>query len=179
MERTARSLWTVEVAKTSGAAFNRFRIAPNGWTILTLLIAGLVTLPVLTVLGFVFVPSPEVWGHLLETVLSDYVLNTLGLMVGVGTGTLLIGVGTAWLVVMCRFPGKRVFEWALLLPLAVPTYVIAYAYTDFLQFTGPVQQLLRDTFDLGAGDYWFPQVRSLGGAILLMSLVLYPYVYLL
>src|SRR6056297_1313857 len=179
MERTARSLLTVEVAKTSGAAFNRFRIAPNGWTILTLLIAGLVTLPVLTVLGFVFVPSPEVWGHLVETVLSDYVLNTLGLMLGVGTGTLVIGVGSAWLVVMCRFPGKRIFEWALLLPLAVPTYVIAYAYTDFLQFTGPIQTFLREVFEWGRNDYWFPNIRSLGGAIAVMSLVLYPYVYLL
>src|SRR6056297_2204747 len=179
MERTARSLLTVEAAKTSGATSNRFRVVPNGWTILTLLVAGLVTLPVLTVLGFVFVPSPEVWGHLLETVLSDYVLNTLGLMVGVGTGTLIIGVGTAWLVVMCQFPGKRIFEWALLLPLAVPTYVIAYAYTDFLQFTGPIQTFLREVFEWGRNDYWFPNIRSLGGAIAVMSLVLYPYVYLL
>ncbi len=170
---------TGESAKTGVAVKDRFLAMPNGWTILTLLIAGLVTLPVLTVLGFVFVPSPEVWGHLVETVMSDYVLNTLGLMLGVGTGTLVIGVGTAWLVVMCRFPGKRIFEWALLLPLAVPTYVIAYAYTDFLQFTGPIQTLLRDLFEWGRDDYWFPNIRSLGGAIALMSLVLYPYVYLL
>ena len=155
----------------------RFRL--DGWTLLTLLIAGLVALPVLTVLAHVFVPSAEVWSHLWETVLSRYVLNTLGLMIGVGSGTLLIGVGTAWLVVMCRFPGKRIFEWALLLPLAVPTYVIAYAYTDFLQFAGPVQSWLREVFEWGRGDYWFPNIRSLGGAIVLMSLVLYPYVYLL
>src|SRR6056297_2460076 len=164
MELTARFTLTLEAAKTSGATSNRFRVVPNGWTILTLLIAGLVTLPVLTVLGFVFVPSPEVWGHLVETVLSDYVLNTLGLMLGVGTGTLVIGVGSAWLVVMCRFPGKRIFEWALLLPLAVPTYVIAYAYTDFLQFTGPIQTWLRETFGWSAGDYLFPDIRSLWGA---------------
>ncbi|MEX2497458.1 MAG: iron ABC transporter permease [Wenzhouxiangellaceae bacterium] len=151
----------------------------SGWTLLTVLVAGLVALPVLTVLAYVLVPSPEVWGHLLETVLADYVVNTLGLMIGVGTGTLVIGVGTAWLVVMCSFPGKRIFEWALLLPLAVPTYVIAYAYTDFLQFTGPVQTLLRELFGWGRDDYFFPDIRSLGGAITLMSLVLYPYVYLL
>jgi len=155
----------------------RFRF--DGWTILTLVIAGLVALPVLTVLAHVLVPSAEVWSHLYETVLSRYVINTLGLMLGVGFGTLLIGVGTAWLVVMCRFPGQRIFEWALLLPLAVPTYVIAYAYTDFLQFAGPVQTGLRDLFDWGRGDYWFPNIRSLGGAVVLMSLVLYPYVYLL
>jgi len=170
---------TVEVAKTNGAAPSRFRTRPNGWTILTLFVAGLVTLPVLTVLANVLVPSSQVWGHLFETVLADYVLNTLGLMIGVGAGTLIIGVGTAWLVVMCRFPGKRIFEWALLLPLAVPTYVIAYAYTDFLQFTGPVQTLVRELFEWGRADYWFPNIRSLGGAVVLMSLVLYPYVYLL
>jgi len=151
----------------------------DGWTLLTLLVAALVGLPVITVLAHVLVPSAEVWSHLAGTVLPRYLLNTAGLMVGVGVGTLVIGVGTAWLVVMCRFPGRRLFEWALLLPLAVPTYVIAYAYTDFLQFAGPVQTWLRDVFDWGRADYWFPNVRSLGGAIVLMSLVLYPYVYLL
>ena len=133
----------------------------------------------ITVLAHVFIPTGEVWSHLYQTVLRGYVLNTLGLMFGVGFGTLLIGVGTAWLVVMCRFPGRRIFEWALLLPLAVPTYVIAYAYTDFLQFAGPLQSWLREVFEWGRDDYWFPNVRSLGGAIVLMSLVLYPYVYLL
>lgn len=158
---------------------HRLRAGLDGWTLITLVVAGLVALPVVVVLVHVLMPSSEVWSHLVETVLARYVLNTLGLIVGVGIGTLVIGVGTAWLVVMCRFPGKRIFEWALLLPLAVPTYVIAYAYTDFLQFTGPVQTLLREIFDWSFGDYWFPNVRSLGGAITLMSLVLYPYVYLL
>ncbi len=164
-------------ATAARVALNRFK--PDGWTLLTLVVAGLVALPVITVLAHVLVPSGEVWSHLYETVLPGYLLNTLGLMLGVGAGTLAMGVGTAWLVVMCRFPGKRVFEWALLLPLAVPTYVIAYAYTDFLQFAGPLQTWLRELFDWGRADYWFPNVRSLGGAIVLMSLVLYPYVYLL
>ncbi|MEX0382062.1 iron ABC transporter permease [Spiribacter sp. 1M153] len=149
------------------------------WTIMMLTIALLVSLPVLTVLAHVFVPAPDVWAHLATTVLPRYLLNTAGLVLGVGIGVLVLGVGTAWLVVMCRFPGQRLFEWALLLPLAVPTYVIAYAYTDFLQFAGPLQSLLRDLFGWSAGDYWFPPVRSLGGAIALLSLVLYPYVYLL
>ena len=149
------------------------------WPLMMAVIALFVALPVLTVLGHVFVPAPEIWSHLASTVLPRYLANTAGLAVGVGIGVLVMGVGTAWLVVMCRFPGQRIFEWALLLPLAVPTYVIAYAYTDFLQFSGPLQTLLRDTFGWGAGDYWFPPVRSLGGAIVLLSLVLYPYVYLL
>ncbi|TVO62337.1 iron ABC transporter permease [Spiribacter vilamensis] len=149
------------------------------WTVIMAVIALLVALPVLTVLVQVFVPAPDIWSHLAATVLSRYLLNTAGLVLGVGVGVLVMGVGTAWLVVMCRFPGQRIFEWALLLPLAVPTYVIAYAYTDFLQFAGPLQSFLRDMFGWGAGDYWFPPVRSLGGAIALLSLVLYPYVYLL
>jgi iron(III) transport system permease protein len=90
-----------------------------------------------------------------------------------------IGVGAAWLVSMCQFPGRGIFEWALLLPLAVPTYIIGYTYTDLLQFAGPVQTLLRDTMDWTRADYWFPPIRSLGGAIVVMTLVLYPYVYLL
>lgn len=149
------------------------------WPVMMAIIALFVALPVLTILVQLFIPAPEIWAHLASTVLPRYLLNTAGLALGVGVGVLMIGVGSAWLVVMCRFPGQRLFEWALLLPLAVPTYVIAYAYTDFLQFAGPLQSLLRETFGWGAGDYWFPPVRSLGGAIALLTLVLYPYVYLL
>jgi len=149
------------------------------WHLLTYLIAAIVALPILAVLAHVFVPVPEVWTHLAATVLPRYLVNTVILATGVGVCVLVIGVATAWLVVMCRFPGRRVFEWALLLPLAVPTYVIAYAYTDFLQFVGPVQTTLRELFGWTRHDYWFPDVRSLGGAITLLSLVLYPYVYLL
>ncbi|TVS15907.1 MAG: iron ABC transporter permease [Gammaproteobacteria bacterium] len=151
----------------------------HGWTLLTVAIAALIALPIVVVLLHVFVPAGGVWTHLWSTVLPRYLTNTLGLVVGVGIGVTLIGVGTAWLVVMFRFPGRGLFQWALLLPLAVPTYVIAYAYTDLLQFAGPVQTSLREWFEWGRNDYWFPQIRSLGGAIALMSLVLYPYVYLL
>ncbi|MFM9817855.1 UNVERIFIED_CONTAM: iron ABC transporter permease [Spiribacter pallidus] len=151
----------------------------GAWPVIMAVIALLVSLPVLTVLSQIFVPAPEIWSHLASTVLPRYLLNTAGLTLGVAVGVLVIGVGTAWLVVMCRFPGQRWFEWALLLPLAVPTYVIAYAYTDFFQFAGPLQSFLRETFGWGAGDYWFPPIRSLGGAIALLTLVLYPYVYLL
>ena len=107
-------------------------------------------------------------------------MTTIGLMVGVGIGTLLIGTCTAWLVTLCRFPGRRIFEWALLLPLAMPAYVVAYVYTDVLEFAGPVQALLRNIFGWESSrDYWFPEIRSLGGAIFVMTLTLYPYVYLL
>lgn len=158
-----------------GAGRPRF----NLWSWLTFAIALVVALPVVVVLVHIFLPSGEVWGHLASTVLPRYVQNTVVLALSVSIGTLLIGTGTAWLVVMCRFPGRRLFEWALLLPLAVPTYVIAYAYTDYFQFTGPIQTLLRDTFGWGRDDYYFPAIRSLGGAATLITLVLYPYVYML
>ena len=131
------------------------------------------------VVSYVFVPSPEVWSHLARTLLPSYVANSVWLMLGVGAGTFVIGVGTAWLVTMCRFPGRRLFEWALLLPMAVPAYVIAYTYTGLLEFAGPVQEALRAVTGWGYGGYWFPEIRSLGGAIVMMTLVLYPYVYLL
>jgi iron(III) transport system permease protein len=100
------------------------------------------------------------------------------LVLTVGFGTFLIGTGAAWLVTIYEFPGRRFFEWAMILPLAAPAYVLAYAYTDFLQVSGPVQSLLRDLTGLGPRDYWFPQIRSLGGAITVFILALYPYVYL-
>ncbi len=166
---------TSSISSGPASAARRF----DRWAWITLAIAGVVALPVLAVLLHLLVPVPEVWAHLASTVLPRYLANTLGLAVGVTVGVLCLGVGAAWLVAMCRFPGRALFEWALLLPLAMPTYVIAYAYTDFLQFTGPVQTLLRETFAWGRADYFFPEIRSLTGAVALMSLVLYPYVYLL
>jgi len=144
-----------------------------------MVIAGLVSIPVIVVLSSIFTASGEIWNHLAATVLPRYIANSLWLMLGVGISVLMIGVGTAWLVTLCRFPGSRLMEWALLLPLAAPAYVLAYTYTGFLDFAGPVQSLLRDWFGWSAGDYWFPNIRSLGGAIAMLTLVLYPYVYLL
>ncbi len=134
------------------------------------LVAALVSVPVVVVLSSVFAPAGEVWRHLAETVLATYLANSLSLMLGVGTGALVIGVGAAWLVTMCRFPGRRVFEWALLLPFAVPTYVVAFTYGGLLEFAGPLQSALRAAFGWGRGDYWFPQIRSLGGAVAVMTL---------
>lgn len=152
---------------------------PSGWTIAVIAIAILVSTPVLFVLSNIFVDSGDVWQHLAQTVLWRYISNSFWLMVGVGIGVSVIGVGTAWLVTMCSFRCSRLFEWALLLPLAAPAYVLAYTYTDFLEFAGPVQRAIRDLTGWGYGDYWFPNIRSLGGAITMLVLVLYPYVYLL
>ena len=92
----------------------------------------------------------------------------------VGLGTTIIGTGTAWLVTMCRFPGSRLLQWALLLPLVLPTYIIGYAYADLLAFAGPVQAALRAATGWSRGDYWFPDLGSAGGVALLFTLVLYP-----
>lgn len=149
------------------------------WRSILLLMAILTALPILAVFGFVFVPAPDVWQHLVDTVLKDYLSNTFWLAIGVSVGVLLIGIPAAWLNSMCDYPGRRIFEWALLLPLAMPAYIIAYTYTGMFDFSGPVQSSLRELTGWGYGDYYFPEVRSLQGAILMLSLVLYPYVYLL
>ena len=147
------------------------------WIGLTL--ALVVSIPVLTVVRSLTVPADGLWLELLALTLPRYLANTAGLLVGVGLGVLLVGVSTAWLVTACRFPGSRMFEWALILPMAMPAYLLAYTYGDLLQFPGPVQTALRSWFGLARGGYWFPEIRSLGGAIVVMTAVLYPYVYLL
>ena len=152
---------------------------PTPLTVIAVLVAAAIALPVLVVLQNIFVPSQGTWRHLAQTVLGDYVLNSLLLMAGVAFGVIFGGVLTAWITTMCRFPGRRVFEWALLLPMAMPAYVMAYAYTDVLQFSGPLQMALREWMGWQAGHYRFPDVRSLGGAVMMFALVLYPYVYLL
>jgi len=155
------------------------RLRPDAWTAGVVLIALAVALPLLTVVAYVLHPAGDVWSHLVDTVLARYVSNSLLLALGVGIGALLLGVSTAWLTSMCEFPGRSVFTWALLLPLAVPSYIIAYTYTGMLEYAGPLQGALRAWFGWSYGDYWFPEVRSLGGAMVMLSLVLYPYVYLL
>lgn len=149
------------------------------WLVGTLLIASLVCIPILTVLSSVLLPSGDVWQHLKETVLNEYIVNSFLLVLGVGVGTLIIGISTAWLCSVCNFPGRKTFSWLLLLPLAFPPYIIAYTYTGLLDFAGPLQSFIRETFNWSYGDYWFPEIRSLPGAIVMLSLVLYPYVYLL
>jgi iron(III) transport system permease protein len=150
------------------------------WTFLLWAIASLMALPIAVILFYLVTPSGEIWSHLAETVLPGYVTNSLVLMVWVGAGTLVIGAGAAWLITMTHFAGRRFFEWALIMPLAIPAYVIAFTYTGLLEYAGPVQTLLRDFFGWQSStDYWFFQIRSLTGAAAMMTLVFYPYVYML
>ncbi len=153
------------------------RLGLLGWA--TVIAAVLLAFPLLAVLANVFQGGGGSLVHLARTVLPRYVGNTALLLVAVSWGVISIGVVSAWLVTAYRFPGRRVLEWALMLPLAMPAYVMAYAYTDWLQFTGPVQTMLRDVFAWRAREYWFPEVRSLWGAAAMLSLALYPYVYLI
>lgn len=150
------------------------------WSLGAVAIAILVLLPICAVLWFALTPTDNIWPHLIATTLPRYLENTAVLMVSVGALTAAIGTGAAWLVVMYRFPGRKWIQWALLMPLAVPAYVGAYALVDFLEYAGPVQTLLRDVMGWnGASDYWFPAIRTRGAAVLVLSAALYPYVYIL
>ena len=151
----------------------------NWLKIAAMIIAAILALPILVVLVNVLIGDGEVWQHLYQTVLAEYISNSLLLMLGVGIGVLLIGVPCAWLTSMCNFPGRTFFSWALLLPMAMPAYIIAYTYTGVLDFAGPVQTLIRELTGWRYGEYWFFEIRSLGGAMVMLTLVLYPYVYLM
>ena len=167
-----------QTSQTSMAKSLKPRLDP--WSAGAVAIAALVLLPVLSVVWFALNPDDNIWPHLLSTTLPRYLGNTVLLMVSVGAITAAVGAGAAWLVVMYRFPGHRWLQWALLLPLAVPAYVGAYALVDFLEYAGPVQTMLRGIMGWqDARDYAFPQIRSRGAAILVLSAALYPYVYLL
>jgi iron(III) transport system permease protein len=153
------------------------RVGVLGW--IAVICAVFIVVPIASVVSNVFAPSELTWAHLAATVLPGYLWNTAALLAGVSYGVISIGVVSAWLVTAYRFPGQRVLEWALILPLAMPAYVMAYAYTDYLEFSGPVQSLLREVTGWQVRDYWFPEIRSLGGAMAVLSFALYPYVYLL
>jgi iron(III) transport system permease protein len=142
-------------------------------------LALLIAAPVISVLVNAFGARSDIWQHLVETVLGDYVTKSLLIMTGVTIGVLIVGVPAAWMTTLCRFPGRRLFDWALLLPMAFPAYVIAYAYTGLLDYAGPVQTSLREMIGDPQGLRWLPEIRSLPGAIVMLVLVLYPYVYLL
>ena len=151
----------------------------DGWSASAVLVCLVILGPIAALLATAFGDSGGLWAHLVSTVLPRYVVNTLSLMAGVGTLATLFGVSTAWLVTRYDFAGRRIFEWMLLLPAAIPAYIIAYTYTDFLEYAGPMQSALRDVFGWQRpSDYWFPEIRSLGGAMLVMASVLYPYIYM-
>ncbi|MCW9043842.1 MAG: iron ABC transporter permease [Pseudopelagicola sp.] len=154
--------------------------APSIWSIGAVAIAAIVLLPILAVVFMAFSPTENIWGHLISTTLPRYMRNTVVLMLSVGLVAASIGTVAAWLVSRYRFPGVAWLEWALLLPLAIPAYVGAYALVDFLEYAGPVQTGLRALFGWeNARAYWFPEIRSLGAAIIVLSASLFPYVYIL
>ena len=146
------------------------------WRLIPFLVAALVLIPIGTILSSFFAPTSDIWQHLVETTLLSLIINTFWLALGVVSGTTLLGVSLAWLTAVCEFPGRKLFSWALLLPLAVPAYVTAFVVLGLFDFTGPVQSAFRSW--LGP-DAWFPEVRGRMGVITVMVLAFYPYVYLL
>ncbi len=148
------------------------------WRIGAVAVALVVALPLFGIASSLLGSQADLWRHLADTQLADIACNTTVLLLGVGVGTAAIGVGTAWLVTVCHFPGSRVLQWALLLPMVMPTYIVGYAYADLLAFSGPLQSALRRATGWGHGTYWFPDLGSAAGVAILFTLVLYPYVYL-
>ena len=161
-------------APTAGAFTLKLRF-PNGWVLAALLIASLTLVPVTVVLYSLLTPEHEIWAHLVEFQLPQLLSNTFWLVMGVGLGVGILGVSLAWLTAVCEFPGRRHFSWALLLPLAIPAYVTAFVAIGLLDFIGPVQTMAREWW----GPIDFPSIRSRGGVIAVMTLALYPYVYLI
>ncbi len=157
----------------------RPRVTLTGWTVATLIVVALVLLPIAAVTLGIFGESSDTWRHLASTVLADYLGNSAILVLGVGALTLLIGVGTAWLVATCEFPGRRLLETGLILPLAMPTYIMAYTYAEILSHTGPVQGALQLVLDPSVTAGLRTGLMSLTGATFILALVLYPYVYLI
>ncbi|GMR20114.1 MAG: iron ABC transporter permease [Gammaproteobacteria bacterium] len=146
------------------------------WRVASLVLATMIAIPIVVVFSAWLTPADDVWQHLARTILPELVRNTLVLVLGVCAGVLLLGVGLAWLTAMCEFPGRKIFEWALMLPLAVPAYVLAFVLVGLLDFSGPVASAWREVFGRQA---WFPEVRSTWGVITVMVLAFYPYVYML
>ncbi|PUB18902.1 ABC transporter permease [Yoonia sediminilitoris] len=167
-----------QTSQITSPRIGRRRIDP--WSVGALAIAVAVLVPILAVVWFALTPTENIWPHLMRTTFPRYLGNTVVLMLSVGALTAMIGTGAAWLVVMYRFPGRDLLQWALLMPLAVPAYVGAYALVDFLEYAGPFQTALRGTFGWETSrDYWFPAIRTREAAILVISASLYPYVYIL
>lgn len=149
------------------------------WLLPAFLMAFCLVAPIATIFNIAFHPEENIWPHLYNTVLGGYIYDTLVLTIGVGAISLSIGVSTAWLVTMHEFPGRKLASRLLLLPLAMPTYIIAYCYVEIFDYSNVIQSTLRNVGGFAtAHDYWFFEIRSMGGAIFVLSIVLYPYVYL-
>lgn len=152
----------------------------RSWSLAGYAVAALLVLPLFALIFQAFQPDEAVFGHLMATVLPTYIINSLLLIFWVSLGALLLALPCAWLMARCDFVGRRYLQWALLLPLAMPAYIVAYVYTDLLDYAGPVQRGLRSIFGWNSPqDYFFPDIRTLGGAACMLSLVLFPYIYLL
>ncbi|HHS89459.1 MAG TPA: iron ABC transporter permease, partial [Rhodobacteraceae bacterium] len=165
---------------TQIAASRRPSLSVEKWSLGSIFIAALVVSPIAAVFWMALTPSENIWPHLIATTLPRYAKNTVALVLAVGALSAAVGTLTAWMVTMYRFPGSRVLGWALLLPLSIPAYVGAYALVDFLEYAGPVQTGLREIFGWKTSrDYWFPEIRSMGAAVVVLSGALYPYVFLL
>ncbi|NLD00350.1 MAG: iron ABC transporter permease [Gammaproteobacteria bacterium] len=150
--------------------------AQRRWYPIALFFAALVCLPISVLLLSWHSIDTQIWSHLWDTQMTRLLSNTAILVVGVGIGVTLLGVSLAWLTSLCEFPGRRWLDWALMLPFAIPAYVLAFVFVGLLDFSGPVQTLMREWFGSGIS---FPRVRSTGGVITVFTLVFYPYVYLL
>lgn len=139
----------------------------------------LLVLPILAIFYTAIGETDDLFTHLMSTVMPTYIYNTVALTAGVMLLSLILGIPSAWFMAMCKLPTEKWLQWALVLPLAMPGYIIGYIFTDWFDFAGPIQIFLRDITGWGPGEYWFPDIRTLGGATFVLSLVLYPYVYLL
>ncbi len=149
------------------------------WKTSSGVITLLLVLPILAIFYTAIGETDDLFTHLMSTVMPTYIYNTVVLTAGVMLLSLILGIPSAWFMAMCKLPTEKWLQWALVLPLAMPGYIIGYIFTDWFDFAGPIQIFLRDITGWGPGKYWFPDIRTLSGATFVLSLVLYPYVYLL
>lgn len=172
-----KALLRERVSGLGSFSMKKLTLWVDGWRLAALGVACLVAVPLLVILSSIFRPTQDIWDHLMANVLPGLFANTGWLVLGVSLGTLFLGVSLGWLTAACDFPGRRMFSWALLLPLAMPAYVLAFIYLGLFDFAGPVQTAFRTLFP--QTGFLFPDIRSTGGVILVMTLAFYPYVYLL
>ncbi len=152
----------------------------NKWLLFSFTLVFILLCPIISIFFSSLKIDLPTWKHLISTKIGLYTYNTLILLIGVGLTSLFIGLSSAWIIAKYNFPFSKLIEWALILPLAIPTYIVAYSYTDFLEYSGFVQTFVREIFLFeNSKDYYFPEIRSMGGAIFVMSFVLYPYIYLI
>ena len=176
-------MWKTQLKSEGSNSRNNSYCSPDvfqtvlGWRYIPVIVAILVLIPVGTVMLSFLTPAGEIWQHLVETTLSRLLLNSFWLALGVAVSSAVLGVSLAWFTAVCDFPGRKIFSWGLLLPLAFPAYVLAFVTLGLFDFTGPIQTSLRSWS--GTELFWFPNVRSRMGVIIVMTLAFYPYVYLL